>query len=132
MSKHRRARRRPQPQRSRSGPPKADSFSEILEILERASAPLTRRELGKRAGDKAALAAALEALELTGRVVRNRAGSYLVAKRIDVVAGRIEGHRDGFGFLVRDDGGPDVFLPQEEMRQAMHGDRVAVRLGGED
>ncbi|MBM3355415.1 MAG: ribonuclease R, partial [Betaproteobacteria bacterium] len=90
------------------------------------------RELGKRAGDKAALAAALEALELTGRVVRNRAGSYLVAKRIDVVAGRIEGHRDGFGFLVRDDGGPDVFLPQEEMRQAMHGDRVAVRLGGQD
>ena len=138
MSKNRRTDSRPQPQpkRRRIGAPDAAFGGEILGALERAGAPLTRHELEKAAAagarDRAGFAAALEVLERAGRVVRNRAGSYLVAKRIDVVAGRIEGHRDGFGFLVPDNGGPDVFMPQEEMRQAMHGDRASVRVGGTD
>ena len=49
-----------------------------------------------------------------------------------MVAGRIEGHRDGHGFLVPDDGEPRVFLSAAEMRQVMHGDRAAVRVTGRD
>jgi ribonuclease R len=64
--------------------------------------------------------------------VKNRAGSFLAAKRIDVIAGRIEGHRDGHGFLVPDDGSAQVFLPAPEMRQLMHGDRASVRISGQD
>jgi ribonuclease R len=115
----------------------------ILEALERAGAPLTRKELmaglagidrARAVGgrERAAFAAALTALQNAGRVVQNRAGSYLAAGRIAVIAGRIEGHRDGHGFLVPDDGGPSVFLPAPEMRQVLHGDRAAVRVSGQD
>jgi ribonuclease R len=109
---------------------------EILAALERAGAPLTLAEL--RAGlsiqgrERAAFNEALAALERAGRLVKNRAGSFLAAKRIDVIAGRIEGHRDGHGFLVPDDGSAQVFLPPAEMRQVMHGDRASVRIAGQD
>ena len=115
----------------------ADTYGEeILGALERAGAPLTLPEL--RAGlsiqgrERTAFNDALGALERAGRVVKNRAGSFLAAKRIDVIAGRIEGHRDGHGFLVPDDGSAQVFLPAPEMRQLMHGDRASVRISGQD
>jgi len=40
----------------------------------------------------------------------------------------VQGHRDGHGFVVRDDGQPDIYLPQTEMRAALHRDRVKVRV----
>jgi ribonuclease R len=42
--------------------------------------------------------------------------------------GRIEGHRDGHGFVVRDDGEPSVYLAPQEMRAVLHGDAVRVRV----
>ncbi len=42
--------------------------------------------------------------------------------------GTVQGHRDGHGFLLRDDGQPDVFLPPNEMRAVLHKDRVKVRV----
>jgi ribonuclease R len=43
------------------------------------------------------------------------------------VEGTVQGHRDGHGFLVRDDG-PDVYLSPQEMRAVLHRDRVRVRI----
>ena len=109
---------------------------EIVDALNRAGAPLTPDELAARleikGRERRAFDAALAALERAGEIVQNRAGSLLVAKRIALVAGRIEGHPDGHGFLVPDDGSPSVFLPPAEMREVMHGDRAAVRVGGRD
>ena len=48
------------------------------------------------------------------------------------VDGVVEGHRDGHGFLAREDGGPTVFLPPSEMAHVLHGDRVRVRITRED
>ena len=108
----------------------------ILDALNSAGAPLTAQELAARldvkGGERRALDAALAALERAGEVVQNRAGALLVAKRIALVAGRIEGHPDGHGFLEPDDGGPRVFLPPAEMREVIHGDRAAVRVSGRD
>ncbi|WP_409338546.1 ribonuclease R [Curvibacter cyanobacteriorum] len=42
--------------------------------------------------------------------------------------GIIQGHRDGHGFVVRDSGDPDVYLPPNEMRAVLHKDRVKVRI----
>lgn len=36
--------------------------------------------------------------------MRNRKGSYIVPERASLIAGRVEGHPDGYGFLVPDDG----------------------------
>ena len=48
------------------------------------------------------------------------------------ISGRVQGHRDGFGFLIRDDKqGPDLFLSPNEMTRVLHGDRVLVRHNGE-
>ena len=47
---------------------------------------------------------------------------------LKVVEGRVIAHRDGYGFLARDDGGEDVFLPAREMQGLMHGDRVACEV----
>ena len=110
--------------------------NEILDALNSAGAPLTAQELAARldvkGGERRALDAALAALERAGEVVQNRAGALLVAKRIALVAGRIEGHPDGHGFLEPDDGGARVFLPPAEMREVIHGDRAAVRVSGRD
>ncbi|MEH3086755.1 MAG: ribonuclease R [Xylophilus ampelinus] len=40
----------------------------------------------------------------------------------------VQGHRDGHGFLQRDDGAPDVYLPANEMRAVLHRDRVKARV----
>jgi len=113
-----------------------DYRREILRELERAGEPLTPRELGARldirSRERRAFNAGVAALERSGEIVENRAGALLVAKRIAAIAGRVEGHADGHGFLVPDAGGPSVFLPPHEMRSLMHGDRAAVRVSGHD
>ncbi len=42
--------------------------------------------------------------------------------------GQVSGHRDGHGFVLRDDGQPDVYLPPNEMRAVLHRDRVKARV----
>ena len=116
----------------------ADDYSrEILRELERAGEPLHPKELAQRlhvhrSRERRAFDAGLTALERAGDIVRNRANALLVAKRIKVLAGRIEGHADGHGFLVPDEAGPSIFMPPHEMRTLMHGDRASVRVGGTD
>src|SRR5690606_37340588 len=55
-----------------------------------------------------------------------------LASKLDLTAGRVQGHRDGFGFLVPDAGGPDVVLSPREMQKVMHGDRALVKRTGYD
>jgi len=109
---------------------------QILDALNAAGAPLTPEDLAARlrvrARERSAFDGALAELEHAGALVRNRAGSLLVATRIAAHAGRVEGHRDGHGFLVPDDGGAAIYLPPAEMRQLLHGDRAAVRVTGRD
>ncbi|MCG3189575.1 MAG: Ribonuclease R [Burkholderiaceae bacterium] len=44
------------------------------------------------------------------------------------VVGTVLGHRDGHGFVQRDDGEPDIYLSQQEMHSVLHGDRVRARI----
>ena len=52
----------------------------------------------------------------------------MLFRSADLVTGRVTGHKDGFGFLIPDDGGSDLFLTARQMRQVFHGDRVAARV----
>ena len=47
---------------------------------------------------------------------------------LDEIEGIVQGHRDGHGFVSRDDGGPDIYLPPNEMRAVLHKDRVKARI----
>ena len=114
----------------------ADYRREILRELERAGEPLTPRELAQRleirTRERRAFDTGLGALERSGDIVQNRAGALLVARRIATLAGRVEGHPDGHGFLIPDERGAPVYLPPHEMRSLMHGDRANVRVTGTD
>jgi len=50
------------------------------------------------------------------------------AELMSEVEGAVQGHRDGHGFLIRDDRQPDVYLSQQEMRAVLHRDRVRARI----
>ncbi|GAB3766397.1 ribonuclease R [Ramlibacter monticola] len=47
---------------------------------------------------------------------------------LDEIEGAIQGHRDGHGYVVRDDGEADIYLPPNEMRAVLHRDRVRARI----
>lgn len=48
-----------------------------------------------------------------------------------VTTGVLQGHKDGYGFLIRDDG-DDIYISNNQMRKAFHGDKVMVRITGTD
>ena len=50
------------------------------------------------------------------------------AALLSEVEGQILGHRDGHGFVRRDDNEPDIYLSPQEMRAVLHRDRVRVRI----
>ncbi|MBI2319595.1 MAG: ribonuclease R, partial [Betaproteobacteria bacterium] len=108
----------------------------ILDTLDEAGEPLGEadlaRALGIRADEREAFARRLAAMEREGQILRNRKGALLVAKKLDLIAGRVEGHAEGYGFVAPDDGGPDLYLPPREMRKVLNGDRVMVRATGID
>ena len=77
----------------------------------------------------------LNAMEREGQIMRNRKGALCLAEKIHAITGTVQGHPDGFGFLVPDDKmkhPDDLFLGPREMAQVMHGDRVMVRMSGLD
>ncbi|MEX8517984.1 MAG: ribonuclease R [Leptothrix sp. (in: b-proteobacteria)] len=48
------------------------------------------------------------------------------------VAGVVQGHRDGHGFVIRDDGEADIYLAPQEMRAVLHRDHVKVSVIRQD
>ena len=48
------------------------------------------------------------------------------------VSGSVQGHRDGHGFVLRDDGEVDIYLAPNEMRAVLHKDRVKVSIVRQD
>ncbi len=55
-----------------------------------------------------------------------------LSQSADEIEGSVQGHRDGHGFVLRDDGQPDIFLPPNEMRAVLHKDRVRARIVRQD
>ncbi|MGH8528395.1 MAG: ribonuclease R [Nevskiales bacterium] len=109
----------------------------IRQCLVETNGPRTEQELlaefklrGASAGD--AFQRRIQAMLKGGELVQNRRGALGPASRMHAVAGTVQGHRDGFGFLIPDDGSDDIFLAPRQMREVMHGDRITVRVTGRD
>ncbi|MFW5426537.1 MAG: ribonuclease R [Methylophagaceae bacterium] len=109
----------------------------ILELLKQNNRPLSRRSISKLLGIKGeeqteALRRRLRAMERDGQLLRNRKNAYGVVSKMNLVTGRVMGHPDGYGFLIPDEGGDDLFLNDREMRVVLHGDKVVARITGTD
>lgn len=74
----------------------------------------------------------LRAMEREAQLLRNRKASYLLPERASLIAGRVEGHPDGYGFLIPDDGSEDLALEARQMSKVLHRDRALVRVVGTD
>lgn len=54
---------------------------------------------------------------------------YSLPPQAKVIVGRVQAHPNGYGFLIPEDSRlSDIFLPQREVRDLMHRDRVALHL----
>ena len=74
----------------------------------------------------------IDAMVRDGQLMRNRKGAICIMDKLHLIPGIVQGHPDGYGFLVPDDGSPDLFLATREMEKVLHGDRVVVRSTGFD
>ncbi|MGB5519509.1 MAG: ribonuclease R [Gammaproteobacteria bacterium] len=79
-----------------------------------------------------ALGRRLRAMVRDGQLVQNRRGGYLPVDESHLVRGRVIAHPDGYGFLVPETGGDDLFLHARQMRTLLHGDKAVVRVAGVD
>ena len=73
----------------------------------------------------------LDDLDSEGIIHRARRGQYTIPAKENLVAGTLSCHRDGYGFLIPDDRSvykEDIFIPARNMEDAMHGDRVLVKV----
>ncbi len=108
----------------------------LMHLGERGS-PAAREELvaefGLTTDDQLeALRRRLRAMERDGQLIYTRRGTYAPVDKLDLIRGRVSGHRDGFGFLIPDDGSDDLFLSPMQMRLVFDGDRALARVTGFD
>lgn len=88
--------------------------------------------LGVKPEEMDGLTRRLNAMERDGQVKPDRGGNYQLTHSPSFIEGRISSHRDGYGFLLTEDGSGDIFLPEKEMQKVLHGDRVQARIIGTD
>ncbi len=109
----------------------------ILQVLADSTGPLTLDELCETLDfsserDREALSRRLGAMVRDGQLLCNRRGAYGPLDRLNLVRGRVQGHREGFGFFVPEEGGDDWYLSAYAMRTLLDGDEILVRLRGYD
>ncbi len=104
----------------------------LLKILTDHGAPLTLErvidflELWNDEDSMEGVRRRLGAMVRDGQLIRNRRGGYVPLSNTDLIRGKVSAHPDGFGFLIPDEGGDDLYLSGREMRQVLHGDKVVV------
>lgn len=113
------------------------SEQQLLDFMqETAYKPMTYQELeGHFQIEDAAkfkqLLQLLNVLEQQGKIVRTRTNRYGVPERMNLVRGKLQAHAKGFAFLIPDNNElDDVYIHANDLKGAMNGDAVLVRLSG--
>ena len=108
----------------------------ILEMLESAGVPMNATQLAAHLhiddAEMEGFQRRLSAMEREAQIIKNRLGDICLVEKLDLIPGRVQGHPDGFGFLIPDDGSDDLFLGPKQMQKVLDGDRAMVRAVGID
>lgn len=110
----------------------------ILATLQQQARPLTMAQLAHHFAihddpeREEALRRRLVAMERDGQLMANRRGAYVPMDESLLIEGRVQGHVDGFGWLIPLDGSSDLLLSSKEMRLVFDGDTVLAREAGYD
>jgi len=109
----------------------------ILHTLEDFGRPMSRHQLLNKLDivhedEQEALGFRLKAMLRDGQLMQDRRGRFCLLGRINLKRGRVQGHPDGFGFFIPDEGGEDMILSATEMRAVMHDDLVLAYQSGLD
>ena len=115
----------------------APSRQDILDLLEDHGRPLQRKNIVERLDvvsddSREILRRRLQAMIRDGQLVKNRRNAFGLPAKMDLVAGRISAHKDGYGFVMPEDGESDLYLSPRQMRSVLHGDRVLASVIGVD
>lgn len=107
----------------------------LLDFMrEKAYKPMTYQELEQHFGIEEAedfknFLKMLNRLEEEGAIIRTRANRYGVPERMNLIRGKLQAHPKGYGFLIPEDPRqPDVYIHANDMRGAMNGDTIMVRI----
>ncbi len=108
----------------------------LLTMLEQQGVPVAFEDFAQllaiEPDEMAVFSRRIDAMVRDGQVMRNRKGAICIMDKLHLIPGIVQGHPDGYGFLVPDDASPDLFLATREMEKVLHGDRVVVRSTGFD
>nr|WP_233171700.1 ribonuclease R [Dyella sp. ASV21] len=109
----------------------------ILALLEARGEMLTEARIAEALSlhdeyDLNALRKRLGAMVRDGQLLLGRRGGYAPANKLDLMPGVVLANAEGYGFLRPDDGGEDLYLSPQQMRQVLHGDRVLASVVGID
>ena len=109
----------------------------IISALKRAAVPCTKKILAQhlRLNSKvevAALEVALKALTKSGRLLKTRANRYGLADKMDIFAGTVLAHPDGYAFVRPDEGDEDIYVNRKDAQRVLHLDRVQISVQGTD
>ncbi|WP_306535423.1 ribonuclease R [Geobacter sp.] len=83
---------------------------------------------GVTKGERKSFKDFVDKLVSEGHLVRLKGNSYALAEGENLVTGRLSCHPDGYGFVIPEGGGDDVYIPARALAGSMHGDTVEVRI----
>ncbi|WP_312650726.1 ribonuclease R [Proteiniclasticum sp.] len=105
----------------------------ILGILsEHSYRPLNIEEmasvLGLQKGEMKELRKTVDRMIKEGIVIKIKKEKIVLPESFGVYTGRLDVNKRGFGFVFRGEGQGDIFIPENEMKNAMNGDKVQVKV----
>ncbi|QCI17359.1 ribonuclease R [Buchnera aphidicola (Aphis helianthi)] len=78
--------------------------------------------------DKKALHFRLKAMERDNQIIYTCNRYYIISENLNIVTGKVIGHRDGYGFLRTETLKEDLWLSIKQMKLCIHGDIILARV----
>src|SRR5229473_2277363 len=113
------------------------SHDQVLALMrERVHHPAGMRELLQilkvPKDDRTSFKRHVKSLVAAGDLIQIRGDRFGLPEKMDLYVGRLQTHPAGYGFVTPerplDSGGGDIYISNPHLNEAMHGDRVVVRI----